>query len=98
MSIENTSLAQGGFITAELKEYVTSVRDTGIVKNIRFQFPNGYGASVSDLGAYASAPGYELAVTDADGKLCYDTEIANDVLPGLSGQEVCDYLCRIMKL
>lgn len=98
MSIENTSLAQSGFITAELKEHVTSVRNTGIVKNIRFQFPNGYGASVSDLGVYASAPGYELAVTDAEGNLCYDTEITNDVLPGLSGQDVCDYLYRIMEL
>lgn len=97
-NVNSISLVQNGHITRELSDYIVSVTDSGFMKNICFRFENGMGASVSDLGSLASAAGYELAVLDEDGDLCYTTEITDDVLPGLTGPEVADYLYRIRDL
>ena len=67
----------------------------------RFHFPNGYGASVVRAkGTYGANKGlYELAVLkyDKDGSfdICYDTEIAKDVIGGLNVKEVNNLLSKI---
>lgn len=95
---EQTELTRGGHITEDLAKYIVSTTDEGWRQAVRFQFPNGHGASVINLGDLASALGFELAVLDREGCLDYSTEITDDVLPGLSGQEITDYLYRIMAL
>ena len=64
----------------------------------KFEFPNGYGASVIchicdgviiNYGC-KDAP-FELAVIK-DNKLCYDTSITNDVIGYLTSEEVEKYL------
>ena len=54
-----------------------------------YKFPNGYGASViRHKGSYGYDQGlWELAVLEDD-KLCYSTDIANDVIGYLSNEEV----------
>jgi hypothetical protein len=66
----------------------------------RIQFPNGYGASVVKTPyTYGGSQGkYELAVLDKDGRLCYSTEVTNDVLGYLSPGGVTEYLRQIQIL
>jgi hypothetical protein len=63
------------------------------------EFKNGYGASVvKGEYTYGGRDGfYELAVLK-DSHLCYDTEIANDVLGFLTEAEVTVYLMQIESL
>jgi hypothetical protein len=64
------------------------------------QFTNGFGASVVKTPySYGGSQGkYELAVTDSDGRLCYSTEVTNDVVGYLSPDEVTEYLRQIQIL
>ena len=66
----------------------------------RIQFPNGFGASVVKTPhTYGGSQGkYELAVLDKDGRLCYSTEVTNDVIGYLSPDEVTEYLRQIQIL
>jgi len=66
-------------------------------------FGNGYGASViQGQGTYGNAEGlYELAViqgNEEDWDLCYNTEIADNVLGYLDEGEVTNLLKRIEEL
>lgn len=67
--------------------------------NHRFKFPNGYGASViKHYGSYGYEEDlFELAVLK-EGKLCYDTEITNDVIGYLKNDEVLELLERIKNI
>ena len=64
-----------------------------------FKFPNGYGASViKHKGSYGyKSDLWELAVLQ-NGKLCYDTEITDDVIGHLNDPEVDRLLRRIEQL
>ena len=64
-----------------------------------FKFENGYGASViKHFGSYGYEKDlFELAVLHND-KLCYSTEITDDVLGYLTNQEILDTLERIKNL
>lgn len=68
------------------------------------KFDNGYGASVISGGTYTYGGDQglkELAVLKFTGdnyKLCYDTEITDDVLGYLTDEDVTDLLERIEAL
>lgn len=63
-------------------------------------FDNGYGISVvQGKHTYGGKKGlYEIAVLDKNGKICYTSEITNDVIGYLSELEVSDYMIKIQKL
>ena len=68
-----------------------------------YQFLNGYGASVvKHPYSYGGPEGFwELAVVKWDGadcKLCYTTEITDDVIGWLTAEEVMEYLVKISNL
>lgn len=71
-----------------------------------FKFDNGYGASViKHNGSYGHHKDlWELAVLKFNGEshydwnLNYDTEITDDVIGGLTDEEVRDLLARIKEL
>lgn len=63
----------------------------------KFQFDNGFGASVINDGYGREQGLYELAVL-ADGRLTYDTPITDDVLGYLSPDEVGEALAKIEAL
>lgn len=65
-----------------------------------YQFPNGYGASVvSHSKSYGGKKGlWELAVLDADGSMCYNTPITDDVIGHLNDPQVDEVLGRISRL
>lgn len=69
-----------------------------------FRFPNGLGASViKNYGSCGFEKDlFELAViqwtNNEDYKLCYTTEITNNVLGYLTNQEVLNYLEKIKEL
>jgi hypothetical protein len=74
-------------------------RGTGMGKQARIIFDNGYGASIvqSDT-SYGGREGlYEIAII-LDGKIVYDTPLTSDVLGYLSEDEVSHYLQEISKL
>ncbi len=83
------------------KEYLVSTKPThGNGTQRIYQFPNGYGASVvkNDM-SYGGKNGlWELAVLDADGGLCYDTPITDDVIGHLNDPQVDDILGQIFRL
>jgi hypothetical protein len=70
-------------------EYVDGRQDL-----VRVVFPNGYTGSILNSG-YGKH--YEVAVV-AEGKIVYDTPIANDVMPGLNREEVMQKLHKISQL
>jgi len=60
---------------------------------IRWEFPNGYGASLScHDGAYGYEPEFGVL---RHGDLCYDTDITSDVIPFITVSDVALYLARI---
>ena len=65
-----------------------------------YHFKNGYGASVvKHEGSYGGKSGlWELAVLDAEGHLCYDTEITDDVIGHLNDPQVDALLNQIANL
>lgn len=84
-------------------------RKTPIRCQYKYYFPNGYGASVVQYNSpfccdthYVKPLGWELAVImkNASGEwhLCYDTPITDDVIPYLTGEEVCKILEKIICL
>ena len=66
----------------------------------RIQFENGYGASiVKHQYSYGGKDGlYELAVTDKNGQLTYETSVTNDVLGYLSEEDVERHVNEIKNL
>jgi hypothetical protein len=73
-----------------------SEKNTYFGKNqTKYSFPNGYGASVINGEGIR---GFEVAVLEADGSLCYDTEITSDVIAGLEMPAVYEVLQNISKL
>lgn len=66
----------------------------------RYQFTNGYGASVvRGPYTYGGDRGlWELAVTDHDGHLNYETPITDDVIGYLTEPAVKDLLAQIAAL
>ena len=69
-------------------------------KFYRFDFDNGYGASViSHYFSYGGTEGkWELAVIGPDGRLNYETPITCDVIGHLEWDEVEGLLDRIASL
>ena len=64
----------------------------------RYQFQNGYGASViNHKGSYGYPEKWELAVTQ-DGDLCYTTPITDDVIGHLTEEQVLEKLEEIKAL
>lgn len=69
-----------------------------------FKFDNGYGASVikHDYSYGHEKDLWELGVLyfddDLEAHLCYDTDVTNDVIGGLTDEDVEDYLNQIAKL
>jgi hypothetical protein len=83
------------------QEFIASVavhkHSPGASDQIIWQFPNGYGASLSNLGTHL-----ELAVVRVDDRgrwrLCYSTPITGDVLR-IQDREVCGgLLTKILAL
>ena len=66
----------------------------------KYQFPNGYGASViKNSVSYGGKSGlYELAVLNKDGKIIYDTPITDDVLGYLTLLDVTKHLKEVKNL
>jgi len=61
----------------------------------KYSFPNGYGASVISGDGIRQ---FEVAVLEADGSLCYDTQITDDVIAGLDVEGVYKILDKISHL
>lgn len=91
-----------------MKEYKDFQTHNGLYENRRyadgieqwkFEFDNGYGASVITGGiAYCNeGQPYELAVLEHD-ELCYSTPITDDVIGYLTSDEVYDLLDKIEQL
>ena len=73
-----------------------SEKNTYYGKNqTKYSFPNGYGASVISGEGIRQ---FEVAVLEADGSLCYDTEITDDVIAGLGVEGVYKILDKISHL
>ena len=81
------------------EEYRTELNDVNGGLQKRYQFPNGYGASViCHLGSYGSHLGlWELAV-ELQGIIVYDTSICADVIGHLKTAEVNRELKAIKEL
>ena len=65
-----------------------------------YSFDNKYGASViKHEHSYGFAEGkWEVAVLDSQGKICYTTEITDDVIGYLTWSEVSEVLRKIEAL
>ena len=61
----------------------------------KYSFPNGYGASVISGEGIRQ---FEVAVLEADGSLCYNTQITEDVISGLDVEGVYKILDKISHL
>ncbi len=78
----------------EFNEYFLEVKEHIGGWRLKYQFPNGYGASI----VYNNISyGLECAVLK-DGYLCYDTPITNDVLGYLTVAELVKALHNIKEL
>ena len=66
----------------------------------KYQFPNGYGASIiKNSVSYGGKSGlYELAVLDENSDITYDTPITNDVLGYLTLLDVTKHLKEVKNL
>ena len=88
-----------------MESKVTKFGHSGVYKEYlegdmyTFEFSNSYGASViCNRMSYGHKEGlWELAVTK-DGKLCYSTEITDDVIGWLSETQVEELLDHIEEL
>lgn len=70
----------------------------GVGTQWKFKFANGYGASVINDGYGRDHGLFELAVIGPDGRLNYETPIADDVLGYLRASDVADVLDKIEAL
>ena len=59
-----------------LDSFVTEKNSYYGKNQTKYSFPNGYGASVISGEGIRQ---FEIAVLEADGSLCYNTEITDDV-------------------
>ena len=79
--------------TKLLPEFITSNVEGAGGHAIRWEFPNGYGASVvCHPMSYSGAA--EFAVL-REGRICYDTPITSDVISHVTEHEVAGYLARL---
>jgi hypothetical protein len=78
-----------------LDSFVTEKNSYYGKNQTKYSFPNGYGASVISGEGIRQ---FEIAVLEADGSLCYDTEITNDVIAGLDVEGVYKILDKISHL
>ena len=64
------------------------------------EFPNGWGASMvkSDMSYGGKSGLFEIAVLDKDGKLSYETDIADDVIGWQDEKDIDRVLTAISKL
>jgi hypothetical protein len=82
-------------INISLDSFVTEKNSYYGKNQTKYSFPNGYGASViSGEGINR----FEIAVLEADGSLCYDTQITDDVIAGLDVEGVYKVLDKISHL
>ena len=91
-------------------DYLTDIRPhpAGPGWQLRYRFPNGYGASVIrwqmtiagySSGSYGAEAGlWELAVLDPAGEICYSTPITVDVLGWQTPEDINSALTQIMEL
>jgi hypothetical protein len=78
-----------------LDSFVTEKNSYYGKNQTKYSFPNGYGASVISGEGIRQ---FEVAVLEADGSLCYDTQITNDVIAGLDVEGVYKILDKISHL
>lgn len=78
-----------------LDSFVTEKNSYYGKNQTKYSFPNGYGASVISGEGIRQ---FEVAVLEADGSLCYDTEITDDVIAGLDVEGVYKILDNISHL
>jgi hypothetical protein len=78
-----------------LDSFVTEKNSYYGKNQTKYSFPNGYGASVISGEGIRQ---FEVAVLEADGSLCYDTQITDDVIAGLSVEGVYKVLDKISHL
>ena len=82
-------------INISLDSFVTEKNSYYGKNQTKYSFPNGYGASVI---SGENINRFEIAVLEADGSLCYDTQITDDVIAGLSVEGVYKILDKISHL
>jgi hypothetical protein len=78
-----------------LDSFVTEKNSYYGKNQTKYSFPNGYGASVISGEGIRQ---FEVAVLEADGSLCYNTEITDDVIAGLDVEGVYKILDKISHL
>ena len=78
-----------------LDSFITEKNSYYGKNQIKYSFPNGYGASVISGEGIRQ---FEVAVLEADGSLCYDTQITDDVIAGLDVEGVYKILDKISHL
>ena len=78
-----------------LDSFVTEKNNYYGKNQTKYSFPNGYGASVISGEGIRQ---FEIAVLEADGSLCYNTEITDDVIAGLDVEGVYKILDKISHL
>ena len=78
-----------------LDSFVTEKNSYYGKNQTKYSFPNGYGASVISGEGIRQ---FEVAVLEADGSLCYDTEVTDDVIAGLDVEGVYKILDKISHL
>ena len=82
-------------INISLDSFVTEKNSYYGKNQTKYSFPNGYGASVISGEGIRQ---FEVAVLEADGSLCYDTEITDDMIAGLDVEGVYKILDKISHL
>jgi hypothetical protein len=78
-----------------LDSFVTEKNSYYGKNQTKYSFPNGYGASVISGEGIRQ---FEVAVLEADGSLCYNTQITDDVIAGLDVEGVYKILDKISHL
>lgn len=83
----------------QYKKYLKSISNSYFGLRYVFIFKNGYGASVvKNMFSYGNTRDlFELSVLK-DGKICYETEITDDVIGYLTNRQVLRILKRIKEL
>jgi hypothetical protein len=78
-----------------LDSFVTEKNSYYGKNQTKYSFPNGYGASIISGEGIRQ---FEVAVLEADGSLCYNTQITEDVIAGLDVEGVYKILDKISHL
>lgn len=81
------------------KKYLVSISNSYFGLRYVFKFKNGYGANVvKNMFSYGNTRDlFQLAVLKDD-KICYETEITDDVIGYLTNRQVLRILERIKNL